>query len=414
MLISLVKRSFLNRKKAFFFMIASVSVGTAMAASLITISFEINGRISKELRAFGANILIEPRVEGLAHISGQKRYLRQEDIVKAKTIFWRHNIVGIAPFLEAAAEIRANGRADTIDVVGAWYEKELPLPGKAEKFTAGVKTVSPWWNVDGTWPDSREKIAMGTSLAGRLGVGNGDRIFLDGKEFVVSALLETGGEEDQQIFMEIESLQDFRGMKGKISKVFVSALTTPMDEFAYKDPETMSRPEYEKWYCTGYVTSIAKQLEEVFQGSRAKPVWQVAETEGKILTRLTWLIYILCFIAILASSLGVSTTMIMSLMRRTEEIGLMKAIGADSIRIAVIFVSEGIVIGIIGGLAGYLLSLGVVQYVGAKVFSAAMEQRAILMLIAVGSALLISVAGSILPVRRALGIKPAVVLKGAE
>lgn len=414
MLTSLLKRSFLNRKKAFFFMIASVSVGTAMAASLIAISFEIKGKISRELRSFGANILVEPKVEGLADISGQKRYLRQEDIVKAKTIFWRHNIVGIAPFLEATAEIRVNGRVDTIDVVGAWYERKLPLPGKAEKFSAGIKTVSPWWNVDGVWPDSSEKIVIGTSLAGRLGIGKGDSILLDGRELGVSGILETGGEEDQQVFMEIESLQDFRGMKGKISKVLVSALTTPMDEFAYRDPETMSRPEFEKWYCTGYVTSIAKQLEEVFRGSRAKPVWQVAETEGRVLQRLTWLIYILCFIAVLASSLGVSTTMIMSLMRRTEEIGLMKAIGADSIKITVIFISEGIVIGIIGGLAGYLLSLGVVQFIGAEVFSARLEQRAILMMIAVGSALLISVTGSMLPVRRALGIRPAEVLKGAE
>jgi len=414
MLINLLKRSFLNRKKPFVLIIASVSVGTAMVASLITISFEISGKISRELRAFGANILIEPKVEGLADISGQKRYLRQEDIIKAKTIFWRHNIVGIAPFLEEKAEISARGAVDRIDVIGTWYEKELPLPGKTDKFSAGAKTVSPWWNIDGAWPDSSDKTVIGTSLAGRLGVGKGDNIFLDGRKFEVSGILETGGKEDQQVFMDMESLQNFKGMKGKVSKVLVSALTTPMDDFAYKDPKTMSRPEYEKWYCTGYVTSIAKQLEEAFQGSRGKPVWQVAETEGRILEQLTWLIYILCAITVMASSLGVSTTMIMSLMRRTEEIGLMKAIGADSINIAIIFISEGIVVGVIGGLGGYLLSLKVVQYIGTKVFSAGLEHRAILMIIAVGSALLISVAGSLLPVRRALRIKPAVVLKGAE
>ncbi len=60
MLINLLNRSFLNRKKTFVLMIASVSGGAAIVSSLISISFEINGKISKELRAFGANILVEP------------------------------------------------------------------------------------------------------------------------------------------------------------------------------------------------------------------------------------------------------------------------------------------------------------------------------------------------------------------
>jgi len=414
MLLNIIKRSFANQKKAMALMIISVAVGTTMAASLITISLEINGKVARELRSFGANILIEPKIEGLADISGQKRYLRQDDIIRSKTIFWRHNILGIAPFLETDAEISRNNKTEEVKLVGAWYEKELPLPGEAKKFSAGIKTVSPWWYVEGKWPDSPDSVVIGTSVAGRLGIKNGDSIIVDGKSFLVSGTLETGGNEDNQVFMDMEFLQEFKNMKGKVSRIFVSALTTPMDEFAYKNPNTMSKTEYEKWYCTGYVTSIAKQLEDVFQGSRAKPIWQVAETEGKILERLKLLIYFLCFIALMASALGVSTTMIMSLLRRTEEIGLMKAIGADSGKITAIFLSEGVVIGFVGGLLGYLLSIVVAKYIGLKVFNTGLEQRAALFPIAIGSAVLIAIAGTILPIKRALRIKAAVVLKGAE
>ena len=77
MLLKIIRKSFLNQKKAMALMIVSVAVGTALAASLINISLEIGGKVSKELRTFGANILIEPKVEGLADISGQKRYLRE-------------------------------------------------------------------------------------------------------------------------------------------------------------------------------------------------------------------------------------------------------------------------------------------------------------------------------------------------
>jgi putative ABC transport system permease protein len=375
---------------------------------------EISEKVSKELRAFGANIIIEPKVEGLADISGQKRYLREADIVKAKTIFWRHNILGIAPFLKTDAKLKFKGYSEQVDVIGTWYEKELPLPGETRNFLAGSKTVSPWWNLEGQWPASDKGIVIGTSLSSRLGVKRGDSITLDGRDFTVTGILETGGKEDNQVFMELRSLQEFKDMKGRVSHVLVSALSKPMDEFAYKDPEEMTQAEYEKWYCTGYITSIARQLEEVFKGSSARPIWQVAETEGKILKRLRSLIYLLSFIALVASALGVSTTMVMSLLRRIQEIGLMKAIGADSRNIIVIFLSEGVVVGLIGGLCGYVLSIIAARYIGMEVFNTGFEHRSMLLPIAIGSAILISIGGTLLPIKRALRIRPGVVLRGAE
>lgn len=393
---------------------ASIAVGTALVAALLTLSFEISGKVSKELRSFGANIIVEPKIEGLADLSGQKRYLRSDDIIKAKTIFWRHNILGVAPFLETEAKLTSGGKTLEVSLIGSWYEKELPLPGENKTFPAGIKTVSPWWYLNGVWPDSSGGLVVGASLAAQLKVRLGDHITVDGQDMKVTGLLETGGLEDAQVFSSLEEVQRLKGLEGKITRVFVSALTTPMDAFAYKDPGAMSKLEYEKWYCTGYVTSIAKQVEEVFAGSKAKPVWQVAETEGKVLGRLKILIYLLCFTALTASAIGVSTTMIMTLLRRTEEIGLMKAIGAGRGKIITIFLSEGIIIGLSGGLIGYIMSIGASHYIGSAVFNTALEQRAILLPIALINALIIAVAGTILPIRRALKIRPSLVLKGSE
>lgn len=395
-------------------MVASVAAGTALAASLLTLSFEISGKVAKELRAFGANIVIEPGVEGLADIAGQKRYLRQEDIIKAKTIFWRHNIMGIAPFLEERITIRNGQIVEETDVIGTWYEKELPVPGEKGVFLAGTRAVKPWWFIDGEWSDTPGEVMIGVLLADRLGRSSGDALILDDREFTVSGVLETGGAEDNQIFMELEALQELKQKDGKVSKVLISALTKPMDEFAYRDPETMTQTEYEKWYCTGYVTSIARQLEEVFQGSQARPVWQVARTEGRVFNSLRTLIYMLSFMAIAASALGVSTTMIMSFIRRIHEIGLMKSIGADSGKIISLFLAEALMIGLTGGVLGYLFSIGTSQFIGIQVFNTGLEQRNLLFFISIGSSIVISVSGSILPIRKALRIRPVLVLKGAE
>jgi len=213
---------------------------------------------------------------------------------------------------------------------------------------------------------------------------------------------------------ELEVVQRLAGIPGRISQVFVSALTTPMDAFAYKDPQAMTRKEYEKWYCTGYVTSIAKQLEEVFSGSTVRPIWPVAETEGKVLNRLELLIALLTAVSLLSAALGVSTTMIMSLLRRIDEVALMKAIGADSSKTIAIFLTEALIIGIVGGFIGYLLSLGISGYLGYKVFGAALEQKGMLLPVSMGVSVLIAVIGAYLPIRRALIISPAIVLKGGR
>lgn len=412
MIKKIIKSSFINQKKAIALMVASIAVGTALVSSLLTISIEIVGKVSKELRSFGANIILEPKIEGIADISGQARYLRYDDIIKAKTIFWRHNIIGIAPFLELEKTVTLKNNNPNVRVSGTWIEKKLSLPGESGHFLAGTKTVFPWWGIDGRWPDSDEDIIIGSSLSSRFNIKIGDNILIENKSFTVSGILHTGGKEEESIFLNLETLQELSHMKGKISRVYVSALTTPMDEFAYRDPDTMTKTEYEKWYCTGYVTSIAKQLEEVFSGSKAKPIWNIAETEGRVLERLKILIYLLSIIAIIASALGVSTTMIMSILRRIEEIGLMKAIGADKIKIIVIFLTEGLLIGILGGLLGYLISLYLSQYIGIQVFNTGLEQKGILLPVSIIIAISITIIGTILPIKRALKIKPSIVLKG--
>ncbi len=408
MLGTIITRSFLNQRKAMAVMIASVAVGAALTATLLALSFDISSKISKELRLFGANIVIQPKISGLAGLSGQERYLREQDLPKAKTIFWRHNIQGIAPVLVIHDETL------NVNLLGTWYRHTLPLPGEKSGFEAGVASVMPWWSVEGAWPSENDEVLAGAGVAQRLEKKIGDPVTLRGRGFRISGIVTTGGKEDDMFVADLGAVQKTAGLEGKVSRVFVSALATPMDEFAYKDPNAMTKNEYERWYCTGYVTSIARQLEEAFQGSTARPIWPVAETEGKVLGRLNLLIYLLSAVCLLAAALGVSTTMVVSLLRRTDEVALMKAIGADGFKTGVIFFAEALMIGLAGGVMGYLLSLCISDYVGLTVFGTALVQKAMLLPISLAVSVFISVLGVFLPVRRALKIKPALALKGGQ
>ncbi len=396
-------------------MFLSVAMGTAVSASLVAISLDVQGKVARELRSFGANITVEPKVEGLASLSGQRRFLSEEDIPKAKTIFWRHNIIGLTPFLELEAQMEIGRSGSTTKkarqkVMGAWFDRSITLPGEDEPFDVSVSSVMPWWEVSGHAPGAGEAL-VGVSLARQLGIKPGDTVKLMGRELSISGTLSTGGAEDGLLVLGLDELQDLSGLEGALTRVMVSALTTPMDEFAYKDPDTMSELEYEKWYCTGYVTSISKQLEEVFSGSRAKPIWRVAETEGKVLERLTVLVYLLTITALVAAALGMSTTLAASVLKRLDEVALMKAVGADRMGISMIFLAEILIIGLAGGVVGYLISLAATHYIGVEVFGSALDQKGILFPVSIISALGISVLAAWLPIRRALKVKPAVVLK---
>jgi putative ABC transport system permease protein len=411
MLFRILTESFGNQRRGMLLMVVAVAAGVALAAAMLTLAWDIRARVSRELRAFGANIVIEPRLEGLADLSGQRRWLKEEDLPRAKTIFWRHNIVGLAPFLYGQVELSTpGGQGLRVEAIGTWFDHPMAVPGGS--FRAGVHTVAPWWELTGA-PPGRGSLLVGAALAERLGISPGMRVALDGREFKVSGLLRTGGQEDEAVVLELSELQSLLGLKGLLSRVLVSALTTPMDEFAYKDPASMSRKEYEKWYCTGYVTSIAKQLEEVFRGSRARPLWRVAQAEGRVLQRLSALVWLLTALVLASSILGVAATMAASVLRRQHEIALMKSIGADAVNVAMIFLSEALVIGLLGGLLGWALGYVATDFIARAVFSTQAQMRAVLLPLCLALGVLTTLAGSVVPIRRALRVRPAVVLREA-
>jgi putative ABC transport system permease protein len=192
----------------------------------------------------------------------------------------------------------------------------------------------------------------------------------------------------------------------------VSALTVPMDDFGRKDPASMSKDEYEKWYCTAYVTSVAKNVEEVMAGSRAKPIWQIASAEGALLNKLNSVMLLLTVLALGASATAVSTSLMASMAERSPEIALMKAVGADRFQISAIFVGETLIISVAGGVVGYLLGDQLAEVISRTVFNSTSASPLWLFPTAIISALAVAIAGSIAPLRRALLIEPVRVLKG--
>ena len=144
----------------------------------------------------------------------------------------------------------------------------------------------------------------------------------------------SGGPEDEQLFVPLRLVQEMTGLAGMVQRVEVSALTTPDNELsrrAAEDPNSLSRKEWDTWYCTAYISAIAYQIEEVLGNVKAKPLLQVSESEGVILGKVKLLMLLLTVLSLACSALAISNLVSMNVMERNTEIGLMKAVGATTV-----------------------------------------------------------------------------------
>jgi len=169
--------------------------------------------------------------------------------------------------------------------------------------------------------------------------------------------------------------------------------------------------EYERWSCTNYVTSIAHEIAEALPGTEARPVRRVADSEGKILDRIGGLMGLIALAALLSAGLTVWSLTATTMMERRGEIAIMQAIGAARWLVASLFTLEVAVIGLAGGLIGSLAGVWLARYVGQSVFHSAVEVSPVLPFVIIGAAIVISIAGAAQPLRRALRMEPAVILR---
>ena len=261
---------------------------------------------------------------------------------------------------------------------------------------------------------------VGTAVAEKAGVKAGDALHLTGsagdRTVRVVGIFDAGGDEDDQIFMPLNTAQALSDLNGRVDSIEVSALTTPDNELAVKaakeGPSSLTVSQYETWYCTAYVSSICYQIQEVITDSVASPVRQVADSEGAIMEKTELLMILITILSLIGAALGICNLVTASVMERSSEIGLMKAIGAQNGSITGLVLTEIFITAIIGGVAGFFIGFGFAQIIGQTVFGSAITMRAMVIPIVAVLVVLVTLAGSIPAIRMLLRLRPAEVLHG--
>lgn len=393
----------------------AVTLGTAVCTAMIGIATGIGDKISHELRAYGANLVVTPEEDSLdveigsvdLKPSSSGAYLDEAALPKIKGIFWSNNITAFTP--ELPVNVAVGG--DEVTLLGTYFSKTLTYGTKS--FVSGARTTFPWWKVNGDWPadDSRD-VLVGEKLGRRLAVGPGSEITFNREPHRVAGILSTGGAEDDQIVAPLSLAQAIAGKPGAARKIFVSAITKPEDAFARRNPDSLNPEDRDRWYCSPYPQSIAYQLQEAIPHARAEQIRQVEQNEGHVLSRIEGLMLLITLAALLTSALAVSAAMATAMFERRTEVGLMKALGAGHFSLSMIFIMESVLLATVGGLVGFACGTLLAHELGRSIFGSSLEVDPVLLPLVLAIAIGVTLGGSALAIRRAVKYDPVLALRG--
>jgi len=408
---------------------ATIVLAASLITALMNISIDVGDKMSKEMKSYGANINLVPKSENISLEIGGVDYnplegqvlIDENELPKIKEIFWANNIVGYAPFLKVSAQIAGSDKR--VQLLGTNFDKAVAVAGD-DQFRIGVKVINPYWQVRGEWPadDDGAGLLAGAQIAKELNLKPGDSVKLrmpgeNGGEgvFTVKGVLTTGGSEESALVAPLPAVQRLAALEGKVQAVSVSALTVPEDKLSRKarqSNDALDSLEYDRWYCTAYVSAITHQIEEAIPNIAARPIWQVAASEGAVINKIQLLMIVVTIAAFIASGLGISSLMVTTIMERAKEIGLTKALGAADREVYLLFLSEAALVGVIGGLLGCAVGAGLSQIIGLSIFGSLVSFNWVVIPVNVAISVMIALAGSLMPSRLITRLYPAEVLHG--
>src|SRR5512137_2156504 len=190
MFLRILGKSILKRKSRIAIAVISVIIGASIATALLSVSFDVSEKVSFEFRKYGANLLIVPHSDtievGFPGVEfgsvTEQRYINESDIWKIKTIYWRNNVMGFAPFLYQVVTARSEYAEQRIVLAGTYFNRTINIqtpyaPQDPKTFITGVQVISPWWHIMGDWihdQNDTSSCMIGASVAEKLNLSVGD------------------------------------------------------------------------------------------------------------------------------------------------------------------------------------------------------------------------------------------------
>jgi putative ABC transport system permease protein len=342
--------------------LAAVIVAAAAATAMLNLYVDVQTKLRKEFRKFGANIVVE---------------------AKTGETFTPDAIKNIA------STVGGRGLAVPFAYAVARTDKDQPIVVAGTNISA-ARQLNPWWSVTG-WPNSDDEALVGVRAAQLMNLNSGSPFTLtfQGRQLRLSSAgtIHTGAGEDSQIYISLPSFRAWTGIEPSV--VEVSEAGSSQD-----------------------ISAMIQDLRSALPFADVRAVRQVTEGEANILgkTRST-LLWSSAFIVLIAA-LCVLATLMGWVFDRRRDFAIMKALGASDRLIAAFVSGEAAILGLTGGVIGFAAGFGIAEWIGRANFHAPVALRLSVLPTVLLACLIVTLVATLLPLRLLRAIQPAMILRG--
>ncbi|MFN7997261.1 MAG: FtsX-like permease family protein [Bryobacteraceae bacterium] len=357
---SFVVRAVQFRKKRLGLTFGALAVAATLATALFSVYSDLERKMRVQFRRYGANLVIAP--------AGEPGTVPLAAVMDAEQL----GATAAAPFLYTVGRLGG----EPVVVAGTDFRRAAAL--------------TDYWRVDGLRTAGSGECLLGTTVATHFHLKSGQTAKVDGAPCLVRGIVTTGGAEDAQIMLPLAAASKMAGVSDAVSVVQVRA-----------DGDRLA--------------ALQSRLRKMLPGTDVRLLHAVAETEANVVLKIRGTLFLLTFLVLAITTLCVTSNFSALVLERSREIGILKAIGAAERKIAALFLSEALLLGLVSAVAGYGVGLLAAWWIGHEIFPESAGGVGVnygVFLPVAGVTLAVATMATLAAAARIWRIRPAVILRG--
>ena len=396
-LINLTAKELWHRKSQLTSGLLAITLGIAVIVGIRTISVVSEKAVAVNLDNLGANILVLPQAASVdnyysADIDAPTFPEEYVEKIVTSTLpgvdnmspkltrrvkIGNENIVltGILPKSEIASKPIWQKNGLTADKVKASC---APKPG-----TKQAKYKDPKLQRKGIEDLAESDCFIGFAISQRLKIKEKSTLTIEGKVFnVVKVLPETGTVDDDRVFANLHTVQTLLGTGEQISAIEIMGCCNEISE------------------------GLLSKLRNVLPDTRITTIGQIVSTQietNRMMNKISLVILIIIFFV---GGISIGNYMWANVNVRRKEIGILRMIGYHKSQIYYILVLKAVIMGIVGGIAGYIIGTLAAIWLGPQFIGIEVSPIYMLLILSIVLSIFISVLGSLIPAYMAGKIEP--------
>lgn len=397
----IVLRELFQRNSQLISSLAAVSLGIAVMVAIQSTTHYSEKAVAGELDALGANILIlakDATVQDYYSADLQQSEI-PESYVAALTTSGMQGLDNLSPKYNIPVDIENRkftltgilprnefkSKAIWQNALGVFSKPQnCGIVAKIPGITDTVKTLIRKRVIKDLASDA---ILLGADVAKALAIKDGDSLTLLGKRFVIEAVLPiTGTVDDGRIFAHLHTVQKLAGKDSVLHSIEIVGC------------------------CSAISSGLIKQINKLLPDAKVVTISQIVTTQIRANTVMKRISMIMLIVILVVGGASIANYMFANVYERRREIGIYMSMGANSPWILKLFLLKALIIGIAGGVFGYILGSALAVFLGPRIAGVPVLPLPMYAIYSITISTVIALAASAIPALNATTVDPSLIM----